>query len=116
MKYITIILLSFLISCNECLVQQDVPITLGNYIVHRGSIKEIVLEIKSYELGDEWLELKLYRDNVYQASDKQFNTAEFSEAQKLTYRFTTDGKVGVYKISNEGKYFDAIILNINKIY
>lgn len=114
MKYIAIIFISFCLSC-DCLVQQDDPITLGNYIVHRGTVKEIVIDLKSYELGDEWIELKLYRDNIFQSSDRQFNTAEFSEAQKLTYKFTTDSKNGVYKISNEGKYFDAIILSIKKI-
>jgi hypothetical protein len=110
MKY-TLLILLFISSCTGG-IQEKEPIS--TFEVHRGQVKEIIIELNSYELGDEWIELSLYRDGIFQSSDRQFNTAEFSEAQKLTYKLTTDGKEGTYKVVSD-KPFIGVILNIKKV-
>ena len=109
MKY-TLLTLLFISSCTG--IQEKEPIS--TFEVHKGQIKEIIIELNSYELGDEWIELSLYRDGILQSSDRQFNTAELSEAQKLTYRLITDGKEGTYKVVSD-KPFIGVILNIKKL-
>jgi hypothetical protein len=110
MKYILLILL-FISSCTGGILDKE---PISTFEVHKGQIKEIIIELKSYELGDEWIELSLYRDGIFQSKDRQFNTAEFSEAQKLTYMLITDGKEGTYKVVSD-KPFIGVILNIKKL-
>ena len=111
MKYILIILL-FIASCTGGIFDQE-HINITEFDVHKGSIKEIIIEINSYEHGDEWIELSLYRDGILQSKDRQFNTAEYSEAQKLTYRLIADGKSGKYRVVSD-RPFVGVILNIKK--
>lgn len=108
MKYILILFI--FIGCTDTSI--DEPIC--SFHVHTGAVKEIIIDLQSYELGDEWIELTLYRDGVFQSKDRQFNTAEFSEAQKLTYRLRTDGLSGKYRVTSD-RPFMGVILNIKKV-
>lgn len=108
MKYI--LFLFFITSCTDTSIEEPI----SSFQVHNGKVKEIIIELNSYELGDEWIELSLYRDGIFQSKDRQFNTAEFSEAQKLTYKLITDGLSGKYKVVSEKKFIGKI-LNIKKV-
>lgn len=109
MKYILIIFL-FISSCTDTSTEDQI----SSFDVHKGAIKEIIIELNSYEHGDEWIELSLYRDGILQSKDRQFNTAEFSEAQKLTYRLITDVKSGQYRVVTDNPFM-GVILNIKKV-
>ena len=109
MKYILLIFL-FITACTDTSIEEPI----SSFDVHKGPIKEIIIDLNSYELGDEWIELSLYRDGIFQSKDRQFNTAEFSEAQKLTYKLSTDGKSGNYKVVSDKKFIGKI-LNIKKV-
>jgi hypothetical protein len=113
MRYIVLIFM--FLSCNDCIIYNENTIVLGEYKIYQGKVKEIIIELQSYELGDEWIELSLYRNGILQSSDRQFNTAEFSEAQILTYKFITDGEYGTFNIVNNGKKVEVKILSIKKV-
>lgn len=107
-KVIYILILISLFKCTGGLYDLN-PENINEISICKCAPKEITIELLCYEYGDENVELSLYRDNNLVSTNKQFNTAMYSEAQKLTYKFITDSKHGVYLVKVRRPFYGKII-------